>query len=52
MNTPEYQRKEIAFYAEMSAALTNYISLHVTDEEKADEIYQRTVDLVIKLTDK
>jgi hypothetical protein len=45
------QRAEIVRFGEMHDALVNYIALHITDEQKADEVYQRTVDLVIKLTD-
>lgn len=65
MNTParrptsrfdDYQKAEIVRYGELTEALNNYIALHVDDfddpEEKADEIYGKVIDLVIKLTDK
>lgn len=45
------QRLEIQYYGEMHDSLVRYIEHHVPDEEKADEIYQKVVDMVISLTD-
>ena len=45
------QKAEMVRYAEMADRIKSYISLHVPDEERADEIYQKAVDLIVRETD-